>query len=589
MKKYLVFGMVSAIALSFTACSSEDELVANNPTFDGNSVKVEFALNLPSKVATRQKTAVTQDGADFRGINELYIAPYAAARQADNAPINFVAANIGTATKVGDVTLGAINAFDHTNAQDKWYNDITVPVGTNAFLVFAKPTVNGTDAENGKLTMSAADPFANLVTLKFELAPIDAEYDIEEAGDDITNALNDLANTQGRPSPDLLSREIAWSQVPPESNQYYAELFQNFSSLKTGSAFDVKYYLEKQLKPAIEAVQNCDLAEKLLAAVDVAIAAIPAEFPKAGIPAGAAVLKWETGAFSYVTTDFITGAKWGANAFTYPAELWYTANTGIRVDNEIKSNQVGTQDWASFIGSAYTSTNNMVKASTQSVALVNPLQYGVANLETQIKFKAENLVVTKTVVTDYTTDPATTTEEEVESVPVAQLTLSGILVGDQKNVNWKFQPVADDPAVVVYDTDLIATAFNADAYTVASQTLVLETAETQEFVNVALEFINNTGKEFSGVDGIVPAGAKFYLIGKLDISESGKNWTEETSGNKKLIFQQDFKTIAKFLINNLNKTAYNTIPDLRAPKLELGLSVDLEWQKGYTFDVTVGE
>ena len=80
MKKYLVFGMMSAVALSFTACSSEEEVVVNNPTFDGTSVKAEFSINLPSKYATRQQTAITQDGGtlnDYRAISKsnLFIAP----------------------------------------------------------------------------------------------------------------------------------------------------------------------------------------------------------------------------------------------------------------------------------------------------------------------------------------------------------------------------------------------------------------------------------------------------------------------------------------------------------------------------------
>lgn len=583
MKKYLVFGMMSAVALSFTACSSEEEVVANNPTFDGTSVKTEFALNVPTKVATRQKKAITQDGADFRGINELYVAPFATAKQADNNPVK------ATDVKVGNVSLATFTAFDHTAAQDKWYNDITVPVGTNAFLVFAKPTVNGTDAANGALTMSAADPFAGIANLKFSLKAIDAEYDLAAEGKAITDALTALAATEGVPSAGVPA--CAWSAVKAEDNQLYAELYKNFSSLKAGAAKDVKAYLETQLKPALiqnsgDATNGIDV--KLAAAVETAIAAIPTTFPKAGIPDGAAVLKCENGVFSFVTSDFITGEKWGVNAFAYPAELWYRANTGIRVANEIKSTEVGSKDWATFIGDAYAESDNMVKASTQSVALLNPLQYGVANLETQIKFAAANLEVKKTVVTDYTTDPATTTEEVVESVPVDKLTLTGILVGDQKNVDWQFKPVAADPAVVVYDTDLIKTTFDATDYQTASQTLLCETTEDKQYVNVALEFVNGTEEAFTGVDGIVPVGAKFYLIGKLDITEAGKNWTAKTKGNEKLIFEQDFKTIAKFLINKLQGTAYNNIPDLRSPELELGLSVDLEWQEGYTFDIAVG-
>lgn len=570
---------MGALALGFTACSSEEE-VAANPTFDGKAVKTEFALNFPSKLATRQQIAVTQDDGSFRGINELYIAPFATAKQADLNPVK------ATDVKAGDITLATFTAFDHAAAQDKWYNDITVPVGTNAFLVYAKPTVNGTDAQNGKLTMSAADPFAGLADLKFELAPIDETYDIATEGKAITDALTALAATEGVPSAGVDA--CKWSEVQAADNQLYAELYANFASLKAGSATDVKAYLETQLKPALlkntgDATNGIDV--KLAAAVETAIAAIPATFPKAGIPDGAAVLKCENGVFSFVTSDFITGEKWGANAFTYPAELWYIANTGIRADNAIQSTNVGTQKWNEFIGTAYNSANTMVKASTQSVALVNPLQYGVANLETKIKFEAPNLVVTKTVVENQAT--GVTTEETVESVDVTKLTLNGILVGDQKNVNWQFKPAADASAVVVYDTDLIKKTFDATDFQTASQTLVLETEETQEFVNVALEFINETGAAFTGKDGIVPAGAKFYLIGKLDISAAGKNYTTETTGNKKLIFEQDFKTIAKFLIKKLQGTAYNTIPDLRSPKLELGLSVDLEWQAGYEFDLTV--
>ena len=570
---------MGALALGFTACSSEEE-VAANPTFDGKAVKTEFALNFPSKLATRQQIAVTQDDGSFRGINELYIAPFATAKQADLNPVK------ATDVKAGDITLATFTAFDHAAAQDKWYNDITVPVGTNAFLVYAKPTVNGTDAQNGKLTMSAADPFAGLADLKFELAPIDETYDIATEGKAITDALTALAATEGVPSAGVAA--CKWSEVQAADNQLYAELYANFASLKAGSATDVKAYLETQLKPALlkntgDATNGIDV--KLAAAVETAIAAIPTEFPKAGIPDGAAVLKCDNGVFSFVTSDFITGEKWGANAFTYPAELWYVANTGIRADNEIQSTKVGTQKWNEFIGSAYDRANTMVKASTQSVALVNPLQYGVANLETKIKFDAPNLVVTKTVVENQAT--GVTTEETVESVDVTKLTLNGILVGDQKNVNWQFKPAADASAVVVYDTDLIKKTFDATDFQTASQTLVLETEETQEFVNVALEFINETGAAFTGKDGIVPAGAKFYLIGKLDISAAGKNYTTETTGNKKLIFEQDFKTIAKFLIKKLQGTAYNTIPDLRSPKLELGLSVDLEWQAGYEFDLTV--
>ena len=59
------------------------------------------------------------------------------------------------------------------------------------------------------------------------------------------------------------------------------------------------------------------------------------------------------------------------------------------------------------------------------------------------------------------------------------------------------------------------------------------------------------------------------------------------------VFKQDYKTIANFSISQNTGdehkkglgAAYNTIPDLRTPQLELGLSVDLHWEEGITFDV----
>ena len=44
--------------------------------------------------------------------------------------------------------------------------------------------------------------------------------------------------------------------------------------------------------------------------------------------------------------------------------------------------------------------------------------------------------------------------------------------------------------------------------------------------------------------------------------------------------------MAKFTINSL-KSATITIPDLRNPAVELGLSVDLEWKKGIDFDIVI--
>ena len=105
-------------------------------------------------------------------------------------------------------------------------------------------------------------------------------------------------------------------------------------------------------------------------------------------------------------------------------------------------------------------------------------------------------------------------------------------------------------------------------------TLVLETSPGVS-IHVALEFVNSGATSFEGADGTVNVGDKFYLIATLNPS---------TAGDK--VFTQDFTTTANFsLLVDALKRAYNGLPDLRTPQMELGLSVDLSWRQGTIFNV----
>ena len=106
---------------------------------------------------------------------------------------------------------------------------------------------------------------------------------------------------------------------------------------------------------------------------------------------------------------------------------------------------------------------------------------------------------------------------------------------------------------------------------------------------------NNSTADFTGVDGIVAAGQKFYLIAELNPKASGLtpiSWPNSNTNRFPQFgidrtFVQDYKTCVNLTINTL-KNAYVTIPDLRSVKLQLGLSVDLQWQSGLTFNVPLG-
>ena len=93
---------------------------------------------------------------------------------------------------------------------------------------------------------------------------------------------------------------------------------------------------------------------------------------------------------------------------------------------------------------------------------------------------------------------------------------------------------------------------------------------------IAIELLNNTGVDFVGADGVIPAGGKFYMVGKLTAANA--------STTEKKVFLRDYITTAQLNILDL-KHAYNGLPDLRTPSLELGLSVNLSWTAGTTYSI----
>ena len=159
--------------------------------------------------------------------------------------------------------------------------------------------------------------------------------------------------------------------------------------------------------------------------------------------------------------------------------------------------------------------------------------------------------------------------------------VTGLLIGGQPNsVDWEFNPSAEREYTIYDNVMNGANIYAKPGNTAYNYTMVLDNkAVTEEVVNIAVELTNNSGQDFYGIDGIVPNGAKFYLVAQLDPTSK----IEEP----KRVFAKDYVTTANLTINNLKK-AYMTIPDLRSTKLQLGLAVDLSWEAGLTFNVELG-
>ena len=170
------FAFAGAIALAgamgFTACSSDDDITSGqNPTFDGETVKTQFSISVPATSAPGSRLSEDivqgQSPAVFRGLQNMRLIPIDMNTH-PNAEGSITLAT--TDVPNGNViVLPAIGASDDatdfsgqnaTKGNYKVYNDIEIPVNTDAFVFYgeATPTTGNTDLEinqkNGALDPS---------------------------------------------------------------------------------------------------------------------------------------------------------------------------------------------------------------------------------------------------------------------------------------------------------------------------------------------------------------------------------------------------------------------------------------------------
>lgn len=546
---YLFAAALVAGTMGMASCSNEEMTPGNqNPTYNGESVKTQFAINIPAagKKNTRLAQDIVQGQADpqFRGIDNISLIPFTTTPVAGKTG--------GTIINLGAIQPGELG--EGTGA--KVYYDVDLATGVNNFLFYGEAIeATGAKKANGALKATIGSAVNDI---KFELVPISTDASSDQQRTTLINALNTVAKATGGGT--------AWS-ASTEFQTYY----QSFIRLKAGSAASIIQVL-KDLKEGIDDVTpttETNLKDAILAAIDGAIGTSgtikDCTYPRnLGLPDGAAQIKWNsaTPGFEYITSTNIGDLSYtDMKNFVYPASLYYWVNTPIKTSDKSKADQYAT-NWETCLG-LYENDNAAVSASTASVALKNPIDYAVGRFDVLAKFNA-----------------ATVNDNLGASVNTQDgsgITLDGILIGGQKNVKWNFStPVDGSTEYTIYDASVTSTKVETTASATMAYSLALETAQGTE-VRFALELTNQTGVAFTGKDGIVPKGGRFYLVGKLT-PVSG------TADNR--VFYQDHTTKATVTINSL-ENAYNCIPDLKSPKLELGLSVDLVWEKGLVQDVVI--
>ncbi len=349
------------------------------------------------------------------------------------------------------------------------------------------------------------------------------------------------------------------------------------------------------------------------------------DFPAAlGLPYGTALMSYNktTNAFSAVTTDqalidaTATGAPSQIGTYMFPAELMYRANSSLRTsdtDKAVADFPNGTTNWdtdTQWTGLGWpTATGPQeVTASTRAAALAQNINYGTAMLETQVTLDDDPTTGTVTAGTLADNKAALTSDTSNAEIDPSNLELIGVLVGGQPDAaNWEFLPTNGNRNAVIYDNVMNQTS--TTTYTIPTTgknyTMVLDnynTSGTQDAeVRVALEFKNN-GPSFYGRDNLVREGGVFYLVGKLTLASaktSALQWDTyyqlpplDTTGKTtqtNRVFIQDHITAANFKMDYTSlQKAYVTVPDLRSGQLTFGLSVDISWKNGLSFESVLG-
>ena len=494
---------------------------------------------------TKLSPQVTQSEGVFRGIEHVYLVPF---NTKESRAVEPEDPRLGTQ----NIVLGssAINKSGLVaNNNSHLFGSAIVPSRMNRILAYGKAPDNGSlDTKdnrhaNGMLTQEGLDNPANTEDISFHLESILAsgetnEYDAMIAtADELLDQLN-VVMTMMAESP-FASIVSIFDNVKRE-NQILSCSYASFDQLRT----EIQTALLRIPFESMDLIQEISRVSQAVSAFSQVLMAIGRNFPASyGIPEGAIGFWWNGKAFIRLING-VNIALVEPASYCYPPSLWYFANSPVKTSNNenVKNQYIPTHEhWENIL--AYYGDGDEVTSITQGVAIVDPLQYGVGLLELSLSA------------------PGAEAATLINNCP-----LTGIIVGDQKDVDYRFMP-GSGPSRYIYDNvTLTSTGYPMIGKTGQTvPTLVLQTLKDTP-IHFALEFKNTTGYTRHCQQGDILPQCKFYLVGKLEAPVGGS------------VFTQDHKTTVSVKIESL-RSAYNTIPDLHDPQLEIGIVTEMKWNQ----------
>ena len=523
---------------AWTVCSCTHKEVAEG-LGDAHALSLAMSLkNVDGGSSTKMTAEITQSTGVFRGIEHMYLVPFGT----EEPQVGYQDPRLGVQNVIlSNPGISQSGLVPNNNAH--LFGSAFVPNGMNCVLAYGKTPDQGSEAGKagkhtyGVLTAKGLSDPSYASDISFQLEPVldmsvtDELSEAYEKADALLDQFNVVMSIMRSSS--FASLVGIFDSVKRE-NQILSCSYATFDYLRT----EIQTAL---IRIPFESTDLIDEISRVSSAIDdfsSKLLEVGTTFPVSyGIPEGSIGFWWNGNAFirriGGVNVTLVDPAT-----YCYPPSLWYYANSTILTSNneDISGQYVQTnKHWDDII--VHYTDGGTVNNLTQSIAINDPLQYGVALMSLSLG------------------DAGTTL---VNGCP-----LTGIIVGDQKDVDFRFMP-GTGPSRYIYD-NVIDGALKIGSTAPYTQTLVLETAAGSP-VHIALEFRNTTGYTLHCQQGDILPRCRFYMAGVLDAPSEGS------------VFSKDHKTSVTVRINGLD-SAYTTVPDLHSPQLEIGLVAEMKWNQ----------
>ena len=549
MKRNHFILFIFLLGLTMVSCSEGDDMSVGGSNDKQTAQQVDLLVNVGSRAleSLEVSASAAHRAPTFSTMEQLVVIPY----HTNNAPVAV------TDESLIDL-VGATENPNRVESHNTYYvNRCHLMTGTNRMLVYGKAkavsedlTINGQLSALPTIRKKTAD-------IQFSLTSIRESTEADADAQALATYMTKIANTEG------------WSTTDdPTLKSYYLDFIRVGSEGVgpiSGAAANIRAFvaaLKALLTGRTDAVSTA-----IVAKIDDDDAIEENTYPRSiGLPDGAAVIRWTGEKFELRTTSTTLDNINGINRYTYPAELMFFVDSPIRTSAEEVTKttyQDNTKTWSAFLDTYYNGSS-AVNTNTKAVAVENPMQYGVAKLDLTLTSMSTPLKDAK--------------NEVVTNANMSTMPLTGVIIGGQHTVGFNMKPQGEQTDVdgrFIYETTIDDSNLATQGY--KTSTLVLQSYDNEK-VPVILEFENKTGHAFTGKDGIVYPDARFYLIAMIDPAGQGLGAYADR------VFTQDYTTTMSMSVTSLAK-AYTCMPDLLAPRLEIGVQVVTKWIQATTTNV----